>query len=50
MQLGDAFVGFQEDTPAAVVFQTFDHLKAVQQWEVDDKVTEEQKDEVKWQL
>ena len=50
LQLGDAFVGFQEDTPAAVVFQAYDHLKATQQWEVDDKMSEEQKDQVKLQL
>ena len=50
LRLGDAFVGFQEDTPAAVVFQAYDHLKAIQHWEVDDKMTEEQKDQVKLQL
>ena len=26
-KVGDAFVGYQEDTPAAVVFQVTDHLK-----------------------
>ena len=46
LQLGDAFVGFQEDTPAAVVFQAYDHFKATQQWEVDDNMSEEQKDQV----
>ena len=46
LQLGDAFIGYQEDTPAAVVFQAFDHLKATQQWEVDDEISEEQQEQV----
>lgn len=46
LQLGDAFVGYQEDTPAAVVFQAYHHLKARKQWEVEDAMSEEQKDQV----
>ena len=47
LQLGDAFIGYQEDTPAAVVFQAYDHVKATKQWDTDDKMTEKQKGQVK---
>lgn len=46
MQLGDAFVGYQEDTPAAVVFQAFDHLKAAKQLKVDDTISKELENQV----
>ena len=46
LKLGDAFVGYQEDTPAAVVFQAYHHLKAIKQWEVEDAMSEEQKYQV----
>ena len=48
LKLGDAFVGYQEDTPAAVVFQAYHHIKALKQWEREDKIetSEEQKDQV----
>ena len=51
MKLGDAFVGYQEDTPAAVVFQAYHHLKATKQLEKEDKMemSEEQKDQVNLQ-
>ena len=48
MKLGDAFVGYQEDTPAAVVFQAYHHLKATKQLDKEDEMemSEEQKDQV----
>ena len=49
LQLGDAFVGYQEDTPAAVVFQAYHQLKAEKQLAIDNEMSEEQKDEVKLQ-
>ena len=47
LQLGDAFVGYQEDTPAAVVFQAYHYLKATKQYEIDNIMSKEQKDQVK---
>ena len=47
LQLGDAFVGYQEDTPAAVVFQAYHYLKATEQCKIDDKMSEDQKTKVK---
>ena len=51
MKLGDAFVGYQEDTPAAVVFQAYHHLIATKQLEKEDEMemSEEQKDQVNLQ-
>ena len=51
MKLGDAFVGYQEDTPAAVVFQAYHHFKAINPLEKDDEIemSEEQKDQVNLQ-
>ena len=46
LKLGDAFVGYQDDTPAAVIFQVYHHLKATNQLEVEDAMFEEQKDRV----
>ena len=40
-------MGYQEDTTAAVVFQAYHHLKATKQWEVEDTMSEEQKDQVR---
>ena len=48
LKLGDAFVGYQDDTPAAVVFQAYHYLKATKQWEVEDEMSEEQKDQVSY--
>ena len=42
LKVGDAFVGYQEDTPAAVVFQAYHHLKAAKQQEVEDTKSENQ--------
>ena len=48
LKLGDAFVGYQDDTPAAVVFQAYHHLEATKQWEAEDTMSEEQQDQVSY--
>ena len=46
LTVGDAFVGYQEDTPAAVVLQAYHHVNVTKKWKAEDAMSEEQKDEV----
>ena len=48
--MGDTFVGYQEDTPAAVVFQAYHYLKVMQKWKIDDEMSEEHKHQVTIEL
>ena len=50
LTVGDAFVGYQDDTPAGVVFQAYHHLKATAQREVEETMSEEQKDQVSYKI